>query len=98
VMIICLLGLCSASWLDWLVLARLVAGTIPGLPGNPPGIGWWASTGHLINYIHHVMVFVLAPMVLFAAAVGLVALCVSRSRWRWDGGPGPGRSPAARSR
>jgi hypothetical protein len=93
VMIICLLVLCPASRLDWLVLARLAANTIPGLPGNPPGIGWWAGTGHLIIHIHHVIVFVLAPMVLFAAAVGLVWLCWS-GRWNMHQ-PGEPPGPSA---
>ena len=34
-MIICLLVLYPASRLDWLVLARLAAGTIPNTPGHP---------------------------------------------------------------
>jgi hypothetical protein len=93
VMIICLLVLCPASLLDWLVLARLAAGTIPGLPGNPPGIGWWASTGHLMTYLHHIIVFVLAPMVLFAAAAGLVWLCLS-GPWKRRGPDDPS-GPAA---
>jgi hypothetical protein len=93
VMIICLLVLCPASRLDWLVLARLAASTIPGLPGNPPGIGWWTSTGHLIIYIHHVIVFVLAPAALLAAAVGLVWLCWS-GRWKMDQPGDPPGPPA----
>ena len=34
-MICCLLVPYPATRLDWLVLARLAAGTIPNIPGNP---------------------------------------------------------------
>jgi hypothetical protein len=36
-MIICVLVLYPATWLDWLVLARLAAATIANMPGDPNG-------------------------------------------------------------
>jgi hypothetical protein len=92
VMIICLLLFYPASRLDWLVLARLTAGTIPTIPGNPPTI-MVAGTSHMVILIHNAFVYALVPLVLLAAAAGLVALCLSG---RWDlrdpGGP-PGAPP-----
>ncbi len=91
-MIICLLLFYPASRLDWLVLARLTAGTIPTIPGNPPTI-MVATTSHMVILIHNAFVYALVPLVLLAAAAGLVALCLSG---RWDlrdpGGP-PGAPP-----
>jgi hypothetical protein len=84
-MIICLLVFYPASRLDWLVLARIAAGAIPNTPGNPGN-----PPGHIVAYLHHFSIRVAAPMVLLAAAVGLVLLCVY-GRWkmaRTDGPPG----------
>src|SRR5215469_10092979 len=73
-MIICLLVLYPASRLDWLVIATVTAGTIPNIPGNPhPPSG--------VAGVHHFFVVTFAPLVLLVAAIGLVALCVTR-RWR----------------
>ncbi len=80
VMIICLLVLYPASRLDWLVLSRLAAGTIANIPGNPFNI-ILSGSGHLLIRIHNICVYALVPLVLFAAAAGLVALCLSG---RWD--------------
>jgi hypothetical protein len=80
VMIICLLVLYPASRLDWLVLGRLAAGTIPNIPGNPPTI-MVASTSHLVILVHNVAVYALGPLVLFGAAAGLVVLCLT-GRWQ----------------
>jgi hypothetical protein len=104
VMIICLLVFYPASRLDWLVLGRLAAGTIPTIPGNPPTV-MLAGTSHTVILFHDAFVYALAPLVLLAAAAGLVALCLSG---RWDlrdpGVPPPGTAgegvtpvPAARA-
>jgi hypothetical protein len=92
VMIICLLVLYPASRLDWLVLGRLAAGAIPTIPGNPPTI-MVAGTSHLVIGFHNVAAYALAPLALFSAAAGLVALCLS-GRWKLGepGGP-PGAPP-----
>jgi hypothetical protein len=91
-MIICLLVFYPASRLDWLVLARIAAGAIPNTPGNPGN-----PPGHIVAYLHHFSIRVAAPMVLLAAAVGLVLLCVY-GRWkmaRTDGPPGAAAGAAA---
>ena len=87
VMIICVLVLYPASRLDWLVLGRLAAGTIANIPGNPPGI-IGSGTGHLVIVAHDILVYALVPLVLLAAAVGLVALCLS-GRWNLREPAGP---------
>jgi hypothetical protein len=75
VMLVCLLMFYPATRLDWLVLGRLAIGNLPNAPGNPFG-----PPGHVVYFVHHLIVYVLAPMTLFAAAVGLVWLCLS-GRW-----------------
>ncbi len=74
-MIICLLVLYPASRLDWLVLAIVAAGTLPNIPGNPR-----APSG-AVDSVHHFLIVDFAPLVLLAAALGLVGLCVS-GRWK----------------
>jgi hypothetical protein len=95
-MIICLLVFYPASRLDWLVLGRLAAGTLPTIPGNPPTV-MLAGTSHTVILIHNAFVYALAPLVLLAAAAGLVALCLSG---RFDlhdlGAPPPGSAGTAR--
>ena len=95
---ICVLVLYPATRLDWLVIARLTAATIantPGLEHGPPG-----RTLHVVD---HYAIHALAPAVLLAAAVALVALAVS-GRWgvrypprlgRDDAAPAPAPEPAA---
>ena len=85
-MIICVLVLYPASRLDWLVLARLTAGTISNMPGNP-----YLQHSQLLLLTDHFAVRVLAPVVMLAAAVALVALCVS-GRWKLRDSPGPERA------
>ncbi len=69
-MAICLLILMPASWLDWLIVARLIAGTIALMPGNPgPIVG-----SRLLADIYHDDLVLIVPMVLLGAALGLVAL------------------------
>jgi len=70
VMIICLLMLYPASRLDWLVLARIAAGTLANVPGNPN-----AALNWLIGGVHHGIVEGVAPVVLLAAAVALIVFC-----------------------
>jgi hypothetical protein len=85
-MIICLLIFYPASRLDWLVLAPIAVGTITA----PLGIAE-AQLGRAADLIHSFSVGVLSPLVLLAAAAGLVALCLS-GRWN-PGEPGPGARP-----
>ena len=78
-MLICLLVLYPASRLDWLVVARVTAGTFALMPGNagfPPQ--------HLLKVITSDSLFYVAPAVLLAAAVALVGLGLSG---RWKMGP-----------
>jgi len=87
-MILCLLVLYPATRLDWLVLARVAAGTIANTPGNPA-----APRGPLIGVLHHYSVVVLPPLVLMGAAAALVGLCLTGWwRPRDPGGP-PGPQP-----
>lgn len=94
-MIICLILFYPASRLDWLVLGRLAAATIPTIPGNPPTV-MVAGTSHVVILFHNAFVYALVPLVLLAAAAGLVALCLS-GRWnlRDAGGPPPGSAGTA---
>jgi len=93
-MIICLLILTPACWLDWLVVARLTAATIALMPGGtrPPPT-------QLLARISLDILTLAAPIVLLAAVVGLVAACLvdrtgaagrgrdstvpRAARWRW---------------
>ena len=87
-MVFCLLALYPASRIDWLALARLTAATFALMPGNavtPPQ--------HWLQVITNDSVFWWAPVVLLAAAVALVWLCLTN---RWKMGPpvdlsGPGQ-------
>jgi hypothetical protein len=86
-MIICVLVLYPATRLDWLVLARLTAGTIANMPGDP-----LLPRGHVLKLLDHFAVHVAAPLVILGAAVGLVALCWSG---RWNPPDPDGPPPAA---
>jgi hypothetical protein len=85
-MIICLLIFYPASRLDWLVLAPVAVGTITA----PLGIAE-AQLGRAADLIHDFSISVLSPLVLLAAAAGLVALSLS-GRWN-PGEPDPGQNP-----
>ena len=77
-MAFCLLALYPASRIDWLALARLTAATFALMPGNavtPPQ--------HWLQVITNDSVFWWAPVVLLAAAVALVWLCLT-NRWKMD--------------
>ncbi len=89
-MIVCLIVLYPESRLDWLVLVRLTAGTVASIPGNP-----WRPASHLVASIDYSLIGRLAPVALLAAAVGLVALCLT-GRWNAAGrGFGQAMSPDA---
>jgi hypothetical protein len=88
-MIICVLVLFPASRLDWLVLARLAAGTISNMPGNP-----YLQHSHLLLVTDHFAVRILAPLVILAAAAAFVVLCLT-GKWKLRDSPGPGRSAPA---
>jgi hypothetical protein len=83
-MIICVLVLYPASRLDWLVLARLTAGTISNMPGNP-----YLHHSHLVVVADHFAVRIMAPLVILAAAVIFVGLCLT-GKWKLRDSPGPG--------
>jgi hypothetical protein len=86
-MIICLLILTPAGWLDWLVVARLTAATLALMPGGtlPP------PTRPLARLSHDILTLA-APIVLLAAVVGLVALCLA-DRTGKTGRSQDGRTP-----
>jgi len=88
-MIICVLVLFPASRLDWLVLARLAAGTISNMPGNP-----YLQHSHLLLVTDHFAVRIMAPLVILAAAAAFVVLCLT-GKWKLRDSPGPGRSAPA---
>jgi hypothetical protein len=92
-MIICLLILTPACWLDWLVVARLTAATIALMPGGsrPPPT-------QLLARLSTDVLTLGAPIVLLAVMIGLVVLCLAgragtaggedstvrrAARWRW---------------
>jgi hypothetical protein len=89
-MIICLLVFYPASRLDWLVLTRIAAGAIPNTPGNPGN-----PPGRVVAYLHHFSFRVASPVVLLAAAMGLVLLCLF-GHWKMAKTDGPsGAAPGA---
>jgi hypothetical protein len=73
-MIIGVLVLYPATWLDWLVLARLTAATIANMPGNALGAPW-PLRGFLTSMVHG-----FAPTILLAVAVCAVLIAVT-GRW-----------------
>jgi hypothetical protein len=70
-MIICLLILMPAGWLDWLVIIRLTAATIALMPGNPTPL-----PSHLLARISLYDITVTVPIVLITAVAALVLLCL----------------------
>jgi len=74
-MIICLLILVPASWLDWLVVARLTAASIALIPGNPQPV-----TDHLEARIGMDLLTITVPVVLAAAVASLIGLCLTERR------------------
>jgi hypothetical protein len=74
-MIVSVLVLYPATWLDWLVLARLTAATIanmPGDPNGPPSVHLWQFDVELVHG--------LAPVILLAVSAAAVVLAVL-GRW-----------------
>src|SRR5215469_1323044 len=86
-MIVCLLILVPAFWLDWLIVARLVAGTVALMPGNPTPL-----PSHLLSRISADILTLAAPIVLATALVAMIGLCLAerrRARPPSSGGPAP---------
>jgi hypothetical protein len=95
VMVICLLVFYPPSRLDGLVLAPIAIGSISDPLGVPT-----APLGHAVGLIHDLSVHVASPLVLLAAAAGLVALCLT-GRWKLrepgaDASPEPARPGSPR--
>jgi hypothetical protein len=80
-MVICLLILVPASWLDWLVVARLTVATVALMPGGslPPPT-------KLLARVSLDILTLAAPIALLAAVVGLVALCLTGRAGKAGGG------------
>jgi hypothetical protein len=74
-MIVCLLIVVPACWLDWLVIARLIAGTVALMPGNPNPV-----PSHLLSRISNDDLTLAAPIVLITALVAMIALCIAGGR------------------
>jgi hypothetical protein len=70
-MLLCLLILVPVGWLDWLVIIRLTAATIALMPGNPTPL-----QSHLLARIELSDITVAVPIVLLAAVVALILLCL----------------------
>jgi hypothetical protein len=74
-MVICLLILMPAGWLDWLVITRLTAATIALMPGNPTPL-----QTHLMARIAYYNITLIVPIVLLGVVVVLVAGCLFQRR------------------
>jgi hypothetical protein len=77
VMAICLVALYPASWLDGVILVRLLAGTAVYTLARDQTL-----SPHWLNTLFGDNVSYLAPAVRLAAVVALAAMCLSGS-WRW---------------
>ncbi|HEY2507796.1 MAG TPA: hypothetical protein VGI58_14870 [Streptosporangiaceae bacterium] len=77
-MIICVLVLYPASWLDWVVLVRLAAGTVANIPGVPS-----VAPGLTIKAVDKFLVHTMTPYVLLAAGLAVVAMAVT-GQWGVD--------------
>lgn len=77
-MIICLLIVVPACWLDWLVIARLVAGTVALMPGNPTPL-----PSHLLSRISNDILTLATPIVLITALGAMICFCLAGSRRSW---------------
>lgn len=74
-MIVCLLIVFPVCWLDWLVIARLIAGTVALMPGNPTPL-----PSHLLSRISNDNLTLAAPIVLITALATMMFLCLARRR------------------
>jgi hypothetical protein len=74
-MVICLLILMPAGWLDWLVITRLTAATIALMPGNPTPL-----ESHLLAKIAYYDITVAVPIVLLAVVAALIVGCLLQRR------------------
>jgi hypothetical protein len=74
-MVICLLVLVPAGWLDWIVIVRLTAATIALMPGNPTPL-----QSHLLAKISYYAITLAVPIVLITAVAALVVLCLVSPR------------------
>jgi len=74
-MVICLLVLVPAGWLDWLVITRLTAATIALMPGNPTPL-----RSHLLAKIAYENITVTVPIVLLAVVAVLIVGCLLHRR------------------
>ena len=70
------------GWTGW-CWPGSTAGTISNMPGNP-----YLQHSHLLRLADHFAVRMLAPMVMLAAAIALVALCLT-GRWKLRDSPAP---------
>jgi hypothetical protein len=84
-MVICLLILMPAGWLDWLIVVRLTAATIALMPGNPTPL-----RSHLMARVALDIITVAVPIVLVTAVAALVVGCLLQRR----AGPPPTVAPA----
>lgn len=74
-MVVCLLILVPAGWLDWLVIIRLTAATIALMPGNPTPL-----QSHLLARISLDDITLAVPIVLITAVATLIVLCLVSPR------------------
>lgn len=88
-MIFCLLPLYPASWLDWVLLARLGVATIGTMPGNPNGV-----PGTALRSADAVLVHGLVPAALLACAIGVLVLAIS-GQWGTQGDVSPKALPGS---
>jgi hypothetical protein len=74
--VICLLIFYPATQLDWIELARLTAGTVALIPGDPD-----LRAGWLIDRTGHFILTFWAPLLLLASVLAVIWLSVA-GRWR----------------
>jgi hypothetical protein len=76
-MIVVVLVLYPATWLDWLVLARLTGATIANMPGNPDGV---PGHNHALRSFDVFLVHYMTPLVLLGA-VGVLLIMIAADVW-----------------
>jgi hypothetical protein len=89
-MVICLLILVPACWLDWLVIARLTAATIALMPGNPT-----PPQSPVLARIGADALTLVAPIVLVTALAALIVLSLAERRRSRPSSPAGGPSSLA---